>query len=37
MTTFEPIETADASEAVTKLLSKMFEFDPTLTLPANTM
>ena len=35
MTTFEPIETADASAAVTTLLSKMFEFDPTLTLPEN--
>jgi hypothetical protein len=34
MTTFEPIDTADESNAVTTLFSKMFEFEPTLTLPA---
>ena len=33
ITTFDPMDTADASKAVTTLLSKMFEFDPTLTLP----
>ena len=34
MTTFEPIDTADESNAVTTLFSKMFEFEPTITLPA---
>jgi hypothetical protein len=34
MTTFEPIDTADESKAVTTLFSKMFEFEPTITLPA---
>jgi hypothetical protein len=33
MTTLEPMDTAAGSKAVTTLLSNMFEFDPTLTLP----
>ncbi len=37
MTTFEPMDTAEEPGAVTMLLSKMFEFDPTLTLPENAM
>jgi hypothetical protein len=33
MTTLEPMDTEDGSNAETKLLSNMFVFDPTMTLP----
>ena len=33
MTTLEPMDTEDGSNAETTLLSNMFVFDPTMTLP----